>query len=40
MTNNRYKLGLKLMIDGGEETLIEDNSDRGFFQATGKEFAS
>ena len=31
---SRYKVGLKLIIDGIENTLIEDNSNRGFFKAT------
>jgi hypothetical protein len=33
-----YNVGDKFIIDGVEETLIEDNGDRGFFQATDKRF--
>ena len=36
--DSRYKVGLKLMIDGIEQTLIEDNGTRGFFQATDAKF--
>lgn len=36
--DNRYKIGLKLMIDNVEHTLIEDNQDRGIFQITDSKF--
>lgn len=35
---NRYQIGLKLMIDGIEHTLIEDNGNRGLFQVTDAKF--
>jgi hypothetical protein len=37
---NIYKLGLKLIVDGIEYTLIENNEDRGIFQVTDKKFES
>ena len=37
---NRYHVGLKLIIDGIEQTLIEDNSNRGLFQVTDHKFDS
>ena len=35
---NRYKIGLKLIIDDIEHTLIEDNGNRGIFQVTDHKF--